>query len=103
MNDNSNSDYDIDLNLSKILKKIIKIINNPIILEYQLVQIIKIDIKSKKYIKYHKILDKINNSPLKFIKSHKYIKKINNILSKNNDTDYIKNTDILTKLICINF
>lgn len=84
-----------DLNL----KKIIKIINNPIIFDYQINQSQKIDITSDKYIKYSKYLYDIQNN--KLTKSYLYYKKANKKLSYYYSDS--KKNDILIKLLCINF
>ena len=93
-------DNDYDLKYSLMLKKIIKIINNPIIFEYQLKQSQKININSDKFIEHQKYLYYIENN--KFIKSQKYYKRLKKMM-----TPYNKNNDekifILTKLLCINF
>jgi hypothetical protein len=90
---------DNDLKYSLMLKKIIDIIKNPIIFEYQLKQSEKININSDKFINYYKYLNNIEND--KLINSLKYYKKINILM-----TQKFKNKEkinIITKLLCINF
>jgi hypothetical protein len=99
--DNNNNVYD-DNKYCHMLKKIKKIINNPIIFEYQLIQSDKIDINSNKYIKYHKELNNINKNNEQFIKSQEYLNKIKKILSSENKYN-ISDIDIITKLLYINF
>ena len=90
---------DYDLKYSSMLKKIINIIKNPIIFEYQLKQSEKININSDKFINYYKYLNNIEND--KLIKSLKYYKKINILMkSQFNNKEKI---NIITKLLCINF
>lgn len=98
-----NKSHNINKKYCSIFKKISKIINNPIIFEYQMVQLKKINNNSEKYIKYSSELNKINLLN-KNTKLYKYFVKIKKLLSKkyinNNDDEII---DILTKLIYVNF
>lgn len=99
--DGSVNDDILNLKYSIIFKKIIKIINNPIIFEYQLKQLKKINVKSDKYIQYQLDLNKITKFDLN-IKSKIYYTKIKDLLSTNtNNNNNID--DILIKLMCINF
>lgn len=100
--DNIDDIISYDNKYCQMFKKIIKILNNPIIFEYQLTQSDKIDINTNKYIKYYKELNKINKYNEKYIKSHKYLDKIKKILSRKNKYN-ITNIDIITKLLYINF
>lgn len=98
--DTKQIDTDLDLKYCLMFKKIINIINNPIIFDYQLEQSQKINIISDKYIQYHKYLLEIHN--YKFTKSYIYYKKAKKKLSIYYKSDIEKN-NILTKLFCINF
>jgi hypothetical protein len=91
-----------DLEYSLIFKKILKILNNPIIFEYQIKQSNKIDTTSHKFIESYKCVYHIVNNLTKFYKSKKYYIKINKLLSYDYPNDHEK-IIILTKLICINF
>lgn len=99
---NTNNKSFMDKKYYQMLKKINKIINNPIIFEYQITQSLKIDTNTNKYIKYHKDLNIINKHNDQYIKSYKYLNKINKTISIKNK-DNIGNIDILTKLLYINF
>lgn len=89
-----------NINLSSMFKKLTKISNNPIIFEYQLEQINKIDYNSKKFIQYKNNF--INIYEEKNFLIYKYYKKIKNKLinKKYNMKDI---DDIIIKLLCINF
>ena len=89
----------VDLKLYLMLKKIIKIINNPIIFDYQIKQSEKINITSDKYIQYDKLLNHIQNN--KSIKLQIYYKKAKKLLPCYYNHNEKK--DILVKLLCINF
>lgn len=98
-----------NINLSSMFKKLTKISNNPIIFEYQLEQINKIDSNSKKFIQYKNnfinIYEEKKNDNIKKEKNfliYKYYKKIKNKLinKKYNMKDI---DDIIIKLLCINF
>jgi ADP-dependent phosphofructokinase/glucokinase len=99
---NTNYKFYMDKKYYQMLKKINKIINNPIIFEYQIIQSLKIDENTNKYIKYHEDLNIINKHNDQYIKSYKYLNKIYKSLSIKNK-DNIGNIDILTKLLYINF
>jgi len=91
---------DYNLKYSIFFKKILKIINNPIIFEYQLKQLEKINSNSNKFIEHTKFLNDIKNN--KNLKTKKYYKKIINSLHQIT-SDENKKINILTKLLCINF
>ena len=93
-----------DLKYSLILKKILSVINNPIIFEYQLNQSNKINVTSNKFIEKYDSVNYIKNNLTKLSKSKKYYDKIHKLLS-HNYPEYSDNKKIviLTKLLCINF
>ena len=101
---------DSDIKYCFSLEKIIKIIKNPIIFDYQILQIHSIDTNSDKYIQYYEYLLYIQNN--KQTKSYVYYKKAKKLLSNyyaktKTKTKTKTNTNekniILAKLLCINF
>jgi hypothetical protein len=83
-------------------KKIKKIINNPIIFEYQIKQSNIINKNSNKYIEYKKDLKIIYSKNNKLLNSYLYYKNIKKILLINGYNKKNIN-NILIKLFCINF
>ena len=94
---NFNNNINIDVKYNLIFKKLIKISKNPIIFDYQLKQMDKIDYKSNKYIQCKKYINNINNKKISIYENYK---KIIKILAKKKLSNI---NDILIKLLYINF
>lgn len=102
-NDSVLDNIDYDLKYFILFKKILNIINNPIIFEYQLKHSHKIDSNSDKFIEYYKFLNYVQNKNFtKITKSKKYYRKIIKLLQPHYSNKNEK-IIILTKLLCINF